>query len=181
MVMPRSRSMSPESITRSTRCWCLAKVPACCRSLSTRVVLPWSTCAMIAMLRRGRRIKNFQKFKVIQYFSIPACCGASSISHPVRGVAEGLAERPPKLLWHFGFFHRLHHARHPLVALFVADGKQQVTCAQHRMAEAIGVKRRAAQPPGEEEGERVAPRLDARASDGPPPRAARLELHQSGE
>src|SRR5262245_11832428 len=51
MVMPRSRSRSLESITRSWMCWCAAKVPDCCSSLSTSVVLPWSTWAMMAMLR----------------------------------------------------------------------------------------------------------------------------------
>src|SRR5438034_3120104 len=52
--MPRSRSRSFESITRSSTCWCAAKVPDCCSSLSTSVVLPWSTWAMMAMLRRLR-------------------------------------------------------------------------------------------------------------------------------
>src|SRR5258706_811900 len=52
MVMPRSRSRSFESITRSCTCSCAAKVPDCCRSLSTSVVLPWSTWAMMATLRR---------------------------------------------------------------------------------------------------------------------------------
>ena len=52
--MPRSRSRSFESMTRSCTCSCAAKVPDCCSSLSTSVVLPWSTWAMIAMLRRVR-------------------------------------------------------------------------------------------------------------------------------
>ena len=43
------------SIIRSPTCWCLANVPAWTSSLSTSVVLPWSTWAMIAMLRRFRR------------------------------------------------------------------------------------------------------------------------------
>ncbi len=50
--MPRSRSMSLLSIIRSPTCWCFANVPAWTSSLSTSVVLPWSTWAMIAMLRR---------------------------------------------------------------------------------------------------------------------------------
>ena len=54
--MPRSRSRSFESMTRSCTCSCAAKVPDCCSSLSTSVVLPWSTWAMIAMLRRVRFI-----------------------------------------------------------------------------------------------------------------------------
>src|SRR5438094_9135245 len=52
--MPRSRSRSFESITRSSMCSWAAKVPDCCSSLSTNVVLPWSTWAMMATLRRLR-------------------------------------------------------------------------------------------------------------------------------
>src|SRR5439155_704842 len=51
MVMPRSRSRSLESIARSATRWLSRKEPACCRSRSTSVVLPWSTWAMIATLR----------------------------------------------------------------------------------------------------------------------------------
>ena len=51
MVMPRSRSRSFESITRSATRWLSRKAPDCCRSRSTRVVLPWSTWAMMATLR----------------------------------------------------------------------------------------------------------------------------------
>src|SRR5215212_6903471 len=51
IVMPRSFSRSFESITRSATRWFSRKAPDCARSLSTRVVFPWSTWAMIAMLR----------------------------------------------------------------------------------------------------------------------------------
>src|SRR5271170_6948000 len=51
MVMPRSRSRSFESMTRSATRWLSRKAPDCCRSRSTSVVLPWSTWAMMAMLR----------------------------------------------------------------------------------------------------------------------------------
>src|SRR5258708_1632537 len=54
MVIPRSRSMSLESITRSAIFSWEAKVPDCLSRQSTRVVLPWSTWAMMAMLRIGR-------------------------------------------------------------------------------------------------------------------------------
>ena len=54
MVMPRSFSISPESMMRSLTCWFSRKVPDWRRSWSTRVVLPWSTWAMIAMLRMAR-------------------------------------------------------------------------------------------------------------------------------
>src|SRR3954470_12352203 len=49
--MPRSRSRSLESITRSTTASLERKVPLWRSMASTSVVLPWSTCAMIAMLR----------------------------------------------------------------------------------------------------------------------------------
>ena len=51
MVMPRSRSRSPESITRSTTSWFSRYAPPCLSISSTRVVLPWSTWAMMATLR----------------------------------------------------------------------------------------------------------------------------------
>ncbi len=55
MVMPRSRSRSLESITRSATCWFSRKAPVCFSMPSTRVVLPWSTWAMMAMLRMSER------------------------------------------------------------------------------------------------------------------------------
>ena len=48
--MPRSFSRSFESMMRSTLSR-LRSVPDCCSSLSISVVLPWSTCAMMAMFR----------------------------------------------------------------------------------------------------------------------------------
>src|SRR2546425_3940232 len=51
MVMPRSRSSSFESMTRSTTGWLALKMPLCRSMASTSVVLPWSTCAMMARLR----------------------------------------------------------------------------------------------------------------------------------
>src|SRR5215213_6178814 len=51
IVMPRSRSKSIESITRSTCCSFSRQVPDWLSIESTSVVLPWSTCAMIATLR----------------------------------------------------------------------------------------------------------------------------------
>src|SRR6266540_1109678 len=52
MVIPRSRSRSLESSARSARRWLSRTAPDCCSSRSTKVVLPWSTWAMIATLRR---------------------------------------------------------------------------------------------------------------------------------
>src|SRR4051812_42123622 len=51
--MPRSRSSSLLSIARSATRSLARKVPLWCSSASTSVVLPWSTCAMIATLRRS--------------------------------------------------------------------------------------------------------------------------------
>src|SRR5260221_2873396 len=49
--MPRSRSSSFESITRSITASLSRKMPLCLSMASSSVVLPWSTCAMIAILR----------------------------------------------------------------------------------------------------------------------------------
>ena len=51
MVMPRSRSRSLESMARSATRWFSRNEPDCCSSRSTSVVLPWSTWAMMAILR----------------------------------------------------------------------------------------------------------------------------------
>src|SRR5690606_37087598 len=56
IVIPRSRSRGFESMTRSSTTWLSRKAPAWRSILSTRVVLPWSTCAMMAMLRIMYRI-----------------------------------------------------------------------------------------------------------------------------
>src|SRR4029078_8894860 len=58
IVMPRSRSRSFESITRSATRWLSRKAPDCCRRRSTSVVLPWSTCAMIATLRSAMFLES---------------------------------------------------------------------------------------------------------------------------
>ena len=49
--MPRSRSWSFESITRSTKAWLARNTPEPRSMASTRVVLPWSTWATSATLR----------------------------------------------------------------------------------------------------------------------------------
>src|SRR5208283_6128066 len=63
--MPRSRSRSFESITRSATVSLSRKVPLWRSMASTSVVLPWSTWAMIAMLRiLGFRSKTPQDCKL---------------------------------------------------------------------------------------------------------------------
>ena len=54
--MPFSRSRSPESIARSSTCWCSPNAPDCQSILSTSVVLPWSTWATMATLRMSARV-----------------------------------------------------------------------------------------------------------------------------
>ena len=55
MVMPRSRSRSLLSITRVST-FSLSRNTLLCASIeSTSVVLPWSTCAMMATLRTSLR------------------------------------------------------------------------------------------------------------------------------
>ena len=54
--MPFSRSRSPESMTRSATSWFSRKEPDCQSIASTSVVLPWSTWATIATLRRSSRV-----------------------------------------------------------------------------------------------------------------------------
>ena len=56
MVMPFSRSRSLESITRSVCAEPIRNAPDCQSMASTSVVLPWSTWATIATLRRSWRI-----------------------------------------------------------------------------------------------------------------------------
>src|SRR5260221_1038074 len=55
MVMPRSRSRSLLSITRSIIRSLMLKVPVCCSRRSTSVVFPWSTWAMMATFRMSLR------------------------------------------------------------------------------------------------------------------------------
>ena len=53
--MPFSRSRSPESSTRSVISWLARKAPVWRSMASTNVVLPWSTWATMATLRRSSR------------------------------------------------------------------------------------------------------------------------------
>src|SRR5262245_38562060 len=56
IVMPFSRSRSPESSTRSATRSFARKAPDCHSIASTSVVLPWSTWATIATLRMSSRV-----------------------------------------------------------------------------------------------------------------------------
>ena len=82
--MPRSRSKSPESITRSATASFWRNTPLCRSSWSTRVVLPWSTWAIIATFRKS---SLFAMIPIVPFFSVTL--------NPSRGagaLAPGLGE-----------------------------------------------------------------------------------------
>ena len=83
MVMPRSRSRSLESITRSATRWFSRKAPDCCSSRSTSVVLPWSTWAMMAMFLSFMRVQAFgaariEKRRRLAALSLDGRCDGSA-------------------------------------------------------------------------------------------------------
>ena len=77
MVMPRSRSSALESRARSATRWFERKAPLWRSSPSTSVVLPWSTWAMMAILRRSVMVKNAHQ-------RTPQAAAASGRAHIVR-------------------------------------------------------------------------------------------------
>src|ERR1051326_886735 len=86
MVIPRSSSNSLESLTGSITCSLARKVPLCCSMASTSVVLPWSTCAMMAILRI---LLKTQLHAEARY-----CAGSGSYSKFVSMTGE--AEMPTR-------------------------------------------------------------------------------------
>ena len=62
--MPRSRSRGLVSMIRAPTCWWAWKTWPCFSSASTRVVLPWSTWAMMARLRMAL---FWQSFNSVQF------------------------------------------------------------------------------------------------------------------
>src|SRR5215211_7824338 len=72
MVMPFSRSRSIESRTRSATSWFWRKAPDCQSIASTSVVLPWSTWATIATLRRSSRTA-MRQLKLAARAALAAC------------------------------------------------------------------------------------------------------------
>src|SRR4051812_20881353 len=74
IVMPFSRSRSIESMTRSATSWFWRKAPDCQSMASTSVVLPWSTWATIATLRRSSRTA-MRQLKLAAGLRSGACCG----------------------------------------------------------------------------------------------------------
>ena len=61
--MPRSRSRSVLSIARSATRSLARKMPLWCSRASTSVVLPWSTWAMMATLRRSALATMVEVFR----------------------------------------------------------------------------------------------------------------------
>src|SRR3569832_2128996 len=113
MVMPRSFSRSFESMTRSSTAWLSRKVPDCLRSWSTSVVLPWSTCAMMAMLRSLRDMMGA---------GMRGQPGVDALEHPlVACAADG-----PETAVEFGLRHEFRQVAEigQQVGVAVGDGQQ---------------------------------------------------------
>ena len=67
--MPFSRSRSIESMTRSATSWLERNAPVCHSIWSTSVVLPWSTWATMATLRKSLRVFTMSSFPRRPYAS----------------------------------------------------------------------------------------------------------------
>ena len=80
IVMPFSRSRSPESITRSATFALARNAPDCHSIASTSVVLPWSTCATMATLRRSSLVAKVA--------GVAVCCWAGMRESRSFGVWE---------------------------------------------------------------------------------------------
>ena len=91
--MPRSRSWSLESMTRSTTAWWARKAPVGRSIASTRVVLPWSTWATIATLRRSSRTAAAAAVGMAE--PGVSLMGRRSVAHAaVSGERRGRASAP---------------------------------------------------------------------------------------
>ena len=77
MVIPRSRSIALVSIARSSMEKCSGKVSDCLSISLTRVVLPWSTWAIIAMFRMSSR-----DFKIQSSFHLNSTLTSSVYTVP---------------------------------------------------------------------------------------------------
>src|SRR5260370_16425085 len=100
MVMPRSRSRSFESMTRSATVSLAGKVALWGSMESTSVVLPWSTWAMMAMLRiLGFRLKTPQGLRIGAYYYFTMAgsrwvgCYVLVVCHPERSEGSAVCRR----------------------------------------------------------------------------------------
>ena len=93
--MPFSRSRSPESMTRSSTlsAWCAVKAPACRSIASTSVVLPWSTWATIATLRRFAVLRSVSGTRV--NFTVRRPPDPHRRTDRARGLAGGRRDAVP--------------------------------------------------------------------------------------
>src|SRR5215218_9609329 len=96
IVMPFSRSRSIESMTRSLTSWLARKAPDCHSIASTSVVLPWSTCATMATLRRSSRAATGVGTPAT-LGGAPHCAGARRrlAPHAARGAGGAAQARGP--------------------------------------------------------------------------------------
>ena len=90
MVMPRSRSWSLLSSTRSSTCWFSRNTPLAYNRRSTMVVLPWSTCAIMATLRM------FSCFMPFFFFLFKPCLNRRG-DDPYDGACGGYRSRRGRL------------------------------------------------------------------------------------
>src|ERR1039458_6532626 len=91
MVMPRSRSRSFESMTRSATASLARNVPLWRNIASTRVVLPWSTWAMMAMLKIGFGAGRSRGTAVS---AAGAGMGTAGVGMAAAGVGVGVGSTP---------------------------------------------------------------------------------------
>src|SRR5215472_13836829 len=101
MVMPRSRSSSFESMTRSTMASLARNAPLWRSIASTKVVFPWSTWAIIAMLRisiPAEKLGQAEKDqdRAIQSQHVFATEEADPISKALPGNGRELVHHQPR-------------------------------------------------------------------------------------
>src|SRR5580693_8739138 len=97
IVMPFSRSRSPESSTRSATFALARNAPDCQSIASTSVVLPWSTCATIATLRRSSRVAS--RVALVMVVSCGAGMAILSRSFGVGNRATRVRGRATTMSW----------------------------------------------------------------------------------
>lgn len=111
--------------------------------------------------------------------TLPCRAGSNAlVAHPVSGAHEALAQACAQVVGHAGLAHGLIHAGHPLVTFFDADGKRHVPRTQARVAELVGVIRRAAQPAAQEPEEFLPGAVQLGAVGGAQFGVGGLQVHQ---
>ena len=94
--MPFSRSRSLESMARSSTCWWSPNEPVCHSMASTSVVLPWSTWATIAMLRRSSRVRVGMRARSERGWEGPYSTGRRSGPLPRHPAGRSLQVPPSR-------------------------------------------------------------------------------------